>query len=322
MKPFRLCRLGNAGQSQKGWGTPSLCAGWADPDARAAAFPHAPGESACPDAPRYPILDPMTTRHAAILTASLLAALTGTALTGCASGPSSYAEARAEQAGGRSPGDASFSDEVVVGTLYDDRGVPHYQSRVSALTMDEIAQELLDMRAADEELVRESTEQARLDPAEVARIKEIDRAHATRLSQIIDVIGWPTREQVGVEAAQGAFLVIQHAGHDPELQNRCLTLMVDQVEQGKLPAAYLALLTDRIRLFANQPQVFGTQMTFKTDDNGITRCVAAVPIEDPARLNDRRTLMGMPPHELFVARLEEAYRTQHGGAFASVLTDD
>ncbi len=260
----------------------------------------------------------MTTRHttAAVVSAALVALLSG-----CSSGPSSFAEAQAEQSGGRAGSEhhAAF-DEVVVGAAYNAEGVPSYATPVADLTLEQIAAELTAMRNLDQELVRESTG-APLPPAEVNRIRAIDRAHAARLSEIVDHIGWPTRELVGIEAAQGAFVVVQHAGHAPDLQNRCLALMVDQVEQGKLPAPYVALLTDRIRLFTGQPQVFGTQMTFVTGDDGVARCVPAVAIEDPANLDARRDLMGLPPHTNFIAQLEQAYQTQHGGAFASVLVE-
>jgi hypothetical protein len=265
----------------------------------------------------------MTNRHTAVaaVSAALLAALAG----GCASGPSSFAEARDEQSGGRSGAtsqDAALAPhEVVVGVVYDDRGIPQYGDDVGDLSLEQITAELVAMRELDQELVRETTDGGPLDADEVARIRAIDRAHAARLSQIVDAIGWPTRELVGVEGAQGAFVVVQHAGHDPELQNRCLALMVDQVEQGKLPAPYVALLTDRVRLFAGQPQVFGTQMTFQTGADGVARCAPAVAIEDEANLDARRQLMGLPPHDTFIAQLEEAYQSQHGGAFASVLVE-
>lgn len=266
----------------------------------------------------------MNTRHtaAAVATVALLATLGG-----CASGPSSFEQARGEQTGERQTHAATVGTtatrpaEVVVGTPYEGEGVPGYATPASELSFDEIAAELVAMRDLDQELVRETTGAKPLPAKEVARIRAIDRAHAARLAEIVDAIGWPTRELVGVEAAQGAFVVIQHAGHDPELQNRCLALMVDQVEKGKLPAPYVALLTDRIRLFADQPQVFGTQMTFRTGDDGVARCVPAVAIDDPANLDARRDLMGLPPHAQFIAQLERAYQSQHGGAFASVLVD-
>lgn len=258
----------------------------------------------------------MTKHLTAAVSASFLVLLAG-----CASSSPTFADARAEQSGGRDT-EANFDQpEAVIGESYHAHGIPTYTTDIADMTLDQIKAELIAMRDLDQELVRETTDGSVLDHAEVARIQRIDRVHAARLAEIVDTIGWPTREQVGVEAAQGAFVVVQHAGHNPELQNRCLALMVDQVEEGQLPAAYVALLTDRIRLFANQPQVFGTQMTFETGADGAARCVPAIAIEDPKNLDARRALMGLAPHEGFIAQLEQAYQTQHGGAFASVLVD-
>lgn len=254
---------------------------------------------------------------------AFLLLLSGAAV-GCASGPDSFAEANSQAeprevaARDNAP---EFLDGVVIGTLYDDRGVPRYQSDPSDLTLEEIGDELRAMRALDEKLVREANDFHTPTPGELARVEEIDRAHCQRLEEIVASIGWPTREMVGADAAQGAFVVIQHARHNPGFQNECLALMIDEVERGALPSAYVALLTDRIRLFAGQPQVFGTQMTFAESYDGIARCTPATPIEDPANLDARRELMGLPPHDLFVSKLEEAYQAQHGGAFASVIVD-
>lgn len=271
----------------------------------------------------------MTKRTHTTATVSALAVLLAAGLTGCAS---SFAQAsdssspnstEHRELESRDPNAAKiFGDSVIIGTLYDDRGIPRYQASVESLTTEEIAEELREMVALDEQLVRESTDFHTPTPAELARVSEIDRSHAKRLAEIVAVHGWPTRGLVGAEAAQGAFVVVQHAGHDPEFQNQCLALMVDQVEQGELPSAYVALLTDRIRLFAGQPQVFGTQMTFAESADGFFRCSPAAPIDDPANLDARRELMGLPPHDVFVAKLEEAFQAQGNNAsFASVIVD-
>jgi hypothetical protein len=270
----------------------------------------------------------MINRTRPVISVSALAVLLAAGLSGCASAPDSFANANASSATtrdveSRDPNAAKiFGDDVVIGTLYDDRGIPRYQASVESLTPDEIAEELREMKLLDEQLVRESTDFHTPTPAELARVNEIDRAHAQRLGEIVAFHGWPTRDLVGADAAQGAFVVVQHAGHDPKFQNLCLALMVDQVEQGQLPAAYVALLTDRIRLFAGQPQVFGTQMTFAESADGLFRCAPAIAIEDPANLDARRELMGLPPHDVFVSKLEEAFQAQSGNAsFASVIVD-
>ncbi|MCR9076832.1 MAG: hypothetical protein NXI07_12415, partial [bacterium] len=86
----------------------------------------------------------------------------------------------------------------------------------------------------------------------------------------------------------------------------------------------VALLTDRIRVFSDQPQVFGTQMKMSRNELGVMIPSPTVPIEDPVNLNDRRALMGMVPHEQFVEAIQIAYQasvSEPNSAFASVNTD-
>lgn len=213
-------------------------------------------------------------------------------------------------------------DEFVLGKRFDGNAVPYYHEPANRLSLDEIRLELEAMFDEDRELVHAAYSE-HLDDTTITTIREIDRAHAERLKEIVEHIGWPTRDLVGLKATQAAYMVLQHAGHDVEFQNRCLTLMVDQVKQGKLPASYLALLTDRIRVFQDKPQVFGTQMTMARNAMGIMVPTPTVPIEDPDHLNDRRALMGMARHEQFVEAIQVAYeasRHDANSAFAEVPT--
>lgn len=214
-------------------------------------------------------------------------------------------------------------DEIILGTALGDDAVPFYPEPARRLTMAHIQIELEQMYDLDQQLVRAAYDPGH-DAATISSVKAIDRAHCARLEEIVDSIGWPTREQVGLKATQGAYMVIQHAGHDTEFQNRCLAMMVDLVEEGELPASYVALLTDRIRVFQDRPQVFGTQMTMARNDMGMMIPTPTVPIEDPGHLDQRRRLMGMAPHADFKAAIQIAYeaaRVQPDSAFAVVPTD-
>ena len=44
-------------------------------------------------------------------------------------------------------------------------------------------------------------------------------------AKLVERQGWPTRSQVGEQAAVSAWLLAQHADQDPALQRRCLDLM-------------------------------------------------------------------------------------------------
>lgn len=220
---------------------------------------------------------------------------------------------------------AGFSDELIIGRELPNDSVPHYRIPITEYTLSEIQAELEAMYELDRELATDAFGENSNDLETVSAIRAIDRVHSDRLKEIVDHIGWPSREMVGLKATQAAYMVIQHAGHDNEFQNRCLTMMIDMVERGELPASYVALLTDRIRVFQNLPQVFGTQMAMAADEHGMMVPTPTVPIEDPDHLDNRRQLMGMPPHAEFAGAIAVAYeasRVDAGNAFAEVLIDE
>jgi Family of unknown function (DUF6624) len=223
------------------------------------------------------------------------------------------------------PVEQDMSTELVIGTTFSDESVPVYRDPISSYTMGEIRDELEAMAELDRTLMRQAIGQNAHDPSTVSTIHAIDRAQSDRLKEIVDYVGWPTRAMVGLKATQAAYMVIQHAGHDIEFQNRSLAMMVDLVEEGELPASYVALLTDRIRMFQDQPQLFGTQMAMARDEFGAMVPTPTVPIEDPEHLDERRALMGMPPFSEFVGAIAAAYAASEvdaGSAFAEVPTDE
>jgi len=251
---------------------------------------------------------------------------------GCASSPT---RARVDNAQGADQWTAAnetssqpsieISDDLVIGQPIVEQAVPEYHGAIKSFTMDEIRDELEAMYDQDEELVRETLGSEAHDRSTVTRILAIDQARSDRLKEIVDTIGWPTREMVGLKATEAAYMVIQHAGHDIEFQNRCLAMMVDLVKQDQLPASYVALLSDRIRLFQNQPQLFGTQIAMALNEHGVMVPTPTIPIEDPEHLDDRRALMGMPPYHEFVGAIALAYeasKVDAGKAFAEVPTDE
>ncbi len=216
------------------------------------------------------------------------------------------------------------SDELVIGTDLAFADIPAYDRPATELTLAEITNELIAMHNLDRQLVRSSIDPSQQDHDAVARVNAIDRAHTDRLVEIVDYIGWPTRGTVGLEATQGAYLVIQHAGHNTAFQSRCLDMMLDLAQRGELPKPYVALLTDRISVFNNQPQIYGTQMTLAKDSNGVMRPVPSSPIGSPEQLDARRAEMGMPAHDKFVTAIAQAYAAslvEPNSRYASVETD-
>lgn len=118
--------------------------------------------------------------------------------------------------------------------------------------------------------------------------EELDATNRQRLASLLDRYGWPPISKVGQRAALGAFLVLQHAPLD--MQERYVPMMRRAVEQKEALAGNLALLEDRIRLEEGKGQLYGSQV--KVTGGVVT---LALPVEDPAHLDERRATVGLEP---------------------------
>lgn len=112
--------------------------------------------------------------------------------------------------------------------------------------------------------------------------------NAACLDDIIEDIGYPTIDQVGEEASEAAWLVIQHAIGAPDFMKKCARLLAKAVHENKASAKNLAYLTDRIATFEGQVQLYGT--AFDWDDKGE---MSPKPFDDLARVNERRKNIGL-----------------------------
>lgn len=125
---------------------------------------------------------------------------------------------------------------------------------------------------------------------------QLELSHTRRMKQIITKHGWPGESIVGANGCQAAWLLIQHADHDPEFQKQCLGLLEHAVEKNDAPASCLAYLTDRIRVGDGQQQLFGTQLHGR---------LKPLPIEDEAHVDERRAKVGLPPVSDYVEQIPQ-----------------
>jgi hypothetical protein len=122
----------------------------------------------------------------------------------------------------------------------------------------------------------------------------IDKKHAARLKEIIAEIGWPTISKVGKKAAFSAFLVVQHAGFDVAFQEECVELM-KQAPEGEVVPQNIAMLSDRINVFRNRPQTYGTQF------HEVDGVFVPFPLQDEARVDEFRARVGLGSLEEYAA---------------------
>ncbi len=139
------------------------------------------------------------------------------------------------------------------------------------------------------------------DEGRAERLERMDRAHTERLRQVVDRHGWPGRSMVGVAGSQAAWLLVQHADHDPEFQRRCLELLDAAAGRGEADPRHVAFLTDRVLIHEGKLQRFGTQLR---EDEGR---LAPIPIEDPAGVEERRRAVGLGPLDEYVRDTERSH---------------
>lgn len=128
----------------------------------------------------------------------------------------------------------------------------------------------------------------------------IDTDNTAWLEIVVDEVGWPTISAVGEEASNAAWLLVQHADHQPDFQVRCLELM-KSLPSGEVKLSNIAYLEDRVRVAKNLPQIYGTQF-IKVDGHFV-----AQPIENEAELEQRRAAMGLETFEANKQRMLETY---------------
>ncbi len=176
-------------------------------------------------------------------------------------------------------------------------------SQDSTTRPDSLAAELVTMAAKDQEY--RDMERIMQMPEEEQQAfmragAEADRQHTDRLREIVGQYGWPSFSMVGEEASRAAFLLAQHADHDPDFQASMLPLLVGAAEAGEASQVDVAYLTDRVRVKQSLPQLYGTQYgvaedasgSVLLDDDGKPTYLLPV-VEDLENLDQRREAVGL-----------------------------
>lgn len=115
-----------------------------------------------------------------------------------------------------------------------------------------------------------------------------DHANTAMMKKIVAKTGWPKISQVGEEAANNAFLLVQHADDDPAFQLQVLRLMQPLAAKHEVDSENFALLSDRVSLVVSGKQRFGSQMTC------VKGHLEPGALEDPAHLDQIRKSVGLP----------------------------
>jgi hypothetical protein len=148
-----------------------------------------------------------------------------------------------------------------------------------------LAQEIL-TRVEREQKVRKAAIGGK---AKRADYKKLDHQNTAWLKKVFAENGWPKFSLVGRKAADGVWLMVQHADQDLAFQKYALKQMKKVLdtkpdEASKMRFAYL---TDRILSNQKKPLEFGTMYNTK----GLV--VTPMPTRDPKNVDQRRKAYGI-----------------------------
>ncbi|MBM3468098.1 MAG: hypothetical protein FJX71_01545 [Alphaproteobacteria bacterium] len=97
-------------------------------------------------------------------------------------------------------------------------------------------------------------------------LEKMDRFHTQHLKKILAIYGWITLTKFGNEADNQAWLLVQHADHNPHFQASCLFILQHLVPLKETDVKNYAYLYDRVALkYQNLgfKQKYGTQVEQK-----------------------------------------------------------
>lgn len=133
--------------------------------------------------------------------------------------------------------------------------------------------------------------------------RALDSANLAGIDQVIDEVGYPSREKVG-DLADVPFMVIQRAS-DSTMASY-YHVIVGAALSGDLRMKDVATYQDKVLMMRRQPQEFGTQVWIEFKQNPVTGekydSMFVWAIRDSETINERRLSIGLDSLETHVRR--------------------
>lgn len=136
-----------------------------------------------------------------------------------------------------------------------------------------------------------------------ADVDSVDAVNLVWLRRLIAEKGFPNAAQVGKEGVHLAWILLQHADQDPELQRGLVPILEQRFFSGELPGNDLARITDRVRMASGEPQTYGTQFDWFSGD---------FKLPEPSRLVEidaARAKLGLMPLVDYVCTIRKQRNT-------------
>jgi len=120
------------------------------------------------------------------------------------------------------------------------------------------------------------------------KIHYYDSVNLVIIDSLYSIYGWPDPKVAGKKSGTTFWLVIQHS--PLFIQEKYLPVIREAVASGKANAGNLAYLEDRILMFKNLPQKYGSQFRVKPDG---MKCLYK--LQDKKNVNKLREQVGLSP---------------------------
>ena len=117
----------------------------------------------------------------------------------------------------------------------------------------------------------------------------INKENLENLEKLIRQKGFPKKSLVGNNAAQAAFLIIQHA--DLQTQKKYASIIEDLCKKKEADSQSFAYLYDRIEVSENRPQKYGTQVKYNKEK----KQYEVYPLIDKEKVDFWRNDIGLTP---------------------------
>jgi hypothetical protein len=143
----------------------------------------------------------------------------------------------------------------------------------------------------------ELDQEVRVPPYDGPTMMRVDADNTAYLKDLVGQLGWIAPGRFGDEAADAAFLIVQHSGDLPLM----LAALPHLRTQERLQE--YALLFDRLQIRQGLPQRYGTQIGWAEDGTK-----GLLPIETLEEIDAIRAELGLPPLDDYLAHFDMTER--------------
>lgn len=152
----------------------------------------------------------------------------------------------------------------------------------------------------------------------VTSLEQVDHSNTLELKKIIERWKWPDFDS---KADKAAFLILQHADHDPKFQIKMLGEYRESMDPKDAAYLYDRVTTQpyHAALNAEGPEAAenlarsaeAPKQRYGTQGRDIDGKWQAYPVEDEERLDHRRKKVGLPPMRDYQARMDGVVAHQY-----------